>query len=73
MANLKSSGLEPTALKQMENYLKGRFQRTKISNSYSSRSEIIAGVPQGFILGPALTNILVNYLLLHSEETFLTL
>ena len=57
----------------MENYLTGRFQRTKISNSYSSRSKIIAGVPQGFILGPALTNILVNYLFLHSEETFLTL
>ena len=30
LANLKSSGLEPTALKRMENYLTGRFQRTKI-------------------------------------------
>ena len=38
-------------VKQMENYLMGRFQRTKISNSYSLWSEIIAGVPQGSILG----------------------
>ena len=47
-AKLKAYDLQPTALKQMENYLAGRFQRTKVSNSYSSSSEIIAGVPQGF-------------------------
>ena len=46
LAKLKASGLQPTALKQMENHLTGRFQRTKVSNSYSSWSEIIAGVPQ---------------------------
>ena len=48
LAKLEAYGLQPTALKQMENYLAGRFQRTKVSNSYSSSSEIIAGVPQGF-------------------------
>ena len=39
----------------MENYLTGRFERTKVSNSYSSWSEIIA-VTQGSILGPLLSN-----------------
>ena len=29
LAKLKASGLQPTALKQMENYLAGPFQRTK--------------------------------------------
>ena len=56
----------------MENYLTGRFQRTKVSNSYSSWSEIIAVVPQGFILGPLLFNIFLNNLFLYPEETFLS-
>ena len=46
LAKLKAYGLQPTALKQMENYLTGRFQRTKVNNSYSSWFAIIAGVPQ---------------------------
>ena len=29
LAKLKAYGLQPTTLKQMENYLTGRFQRTK--------------------------------------------
>ena len=36
LAKLKAYGLQPAALKQMENYLTVRFQRTKVSNSYSS-------------------------------------
>ena len=44
----------------MENYLTGRFQRRKVNNSYSSCSEIIAGVPKGSILGPLLFNIFLN-------------
>ena len=35
LAMLKTYGLQSNALKQMENYLAGRFQRTKII-SYSS-------------------------------------
>ena len=36
LAKHRTYGLQPTALKQMKNYLTGRFQRTKVSNNYSS-------------------------------------
>ena len=35
-AKHKAYDLQPTALKQIENYLAGRFERTKVSNSYNS-------------------------------------
>ena len=39
------------------NYVSNRKQRVKVNDSYNSWSEIIFGVPQGYILEPLLFNI----------------
>ena len=72
LAELKAHDLKPTTLKQIKNYLTGRFQRTKVSNSYSSWTEITAGVPQGSILVPLALNIFLSHLFLYPEKTFLS-
>ena len=56
LAKLRGYDLQLTALKQMENYVTSRFQRTKASNNYRSWSKIIAGVHQESILGTPLFN-----------------
>ena len=72
LTKLQAYGLQPTALNQMENYLTGCFQRTNVSNSYKSWSEVITSVLQGSILGPLLFNIFLNDLFLYPQETFLS-
>ena len=60
LAKVQAYGLQSTAVKKLENYLTGRFQRTKISNSSSSWSKITTGVFQGYIVGPLLFNIFLD-------------
>ena len=43
-------------------YLKERKQRTKVGSSYSLWKEVSYGVPQGFILGPLLFILFLNYI-----------
>ena len=50
IAKLNAYGFSLPALKLVQNYLSKRQQRTKINQSYSSREEILFGVPQGPIL-----------------------
>ena len=55
LAKLKLYGLQPTALKQMESYLTGRFKRINIS------FETIANIRQG----PLLFNTFLDNLFLY--------
>ena len=58
LAKLKAYGFSLNALKLVHNYLNNRKQQVQMNNKFSSESTIIAGVPQGFIDGLLLYNLL---------------
>ena len=60
LTKLKHYGFRDIELELMENYLKGRVQYTEVSGEISKYLEILAGVPQGSILGPLLFLIYIN-------------
>lgn len=51
-AKLKFYGFQDSSLNLVTSYLSDRWQTVCYNNTYSSKLEILSGVPQGSILGP---------------------
>ena len=66
IAKLHAYGFNRDSLKQINDHLFNRWQRTKINKSFSSWAELIQGVTQGSVLGPLLSNIYLNDFILSS-------
>ena len=69
LAKLHAHGFSLSVLKLIHSYLKNRKQRNKINSTYSSREEILFGVPQGPVLGPLLFHIFLRDLFFSMNET----
>ena len=60
MAKMEAYGFDEYTRKYIYSYLKGRRQCVRINGVHSNFQTLLAGVPQGSILGPIIFNIFIN-------------
>ena len=69
LAKHSAYGFDESAIALIVNYLSNRYKGVKIGSSIGSYLEILRGVPQGSILGPIVSNLFINDLMLFIEKT----
>ena len=72
IAKLEAYRFSTNALLFMLSYLKNRSKRVSINSSLSTWEKIIAGVPQGSILGHLLFNIFLNDIFYFENRAFIS-
>ena len=60
ISKCESLGVDSVTLKWLESYLSGRHQVVTVDGVFSQSEEVLAGVPQGSILGPTLFLLYIN-------------
>ena len=69
IVKLHAYGFQQDALKLLYGYFTKRWHRTKFNMFFSSRKELIKGVPQGSVLGSLFLNIYLNDLFYLADST----
>ena len=71
VAKLEAYGLDSESAGFLQSYITKQYQGTRIGIAISDWESIIAGVPQGSILGPLLFNIFTNILFYYTEKNLI--
>ena len=72
LAKLRAYGFSHNALAFVLSYLKNRSHMVNINNNFGTWESMIAGVPQGSILGSSLFNMFINEIFYFEDKSYLS-